>query len=63
MKLTGDGKSIRAVAQILAVASWNVLKKKETTGVLSKESDPLDGQQCESCKEIKTSARTSKGQG
>ena len=38
MKLREDGKSIRAIAQILAIASttiWNVLKKKETTGVLS----------------------------
>ncbi|MDF4264986.1 helix-turn-helix domain-containing protein, partial [Vibrio parahaemolyticus] len=33
-----DGQSIRAIAQTLAIASttiWNVLKKKETTGVLS----------------------------
>ena len=38
VKLREYGKSIRAIAQILAIASttnWNVLKKKETTGVLS----------------------------
>ena len=38
MKLREDGKPIRAIAQILAIASttiWNVPKKKETTGVLS----------------------------
>ena len=38
VKLREDGKSIRAIAQTLAIASttiWNVLKKKETTGVLS----------------------------
>ena len=37
-KLREDGKSIRAIAQPLAIARttiWNVLKKKETTGVLS----------------------------
>ncbi|KAF0047695.1 hypothetical protein F2P81_001328 [Scophthalmus maximus] len=38
VKLREDGKSIRAIAQTLAITStttWNVLKKKETTGVLS----------------------------
>ena len=36
LKLREGGKSIRAIRQTLAVASttiWNVLKKKETTGV------------------------------
>lgn len=38
VKLREDGKSIRAIAKELSIASttiWNVLKKKETTGVLS----------------------------
>uniref|UniRef100_A0A673FSC5 Transposase IS30-like HTH domain-containing protein n=1 Tax=Sinocyclocheilus rhinocerous TaxID=307959 RepID=A0A673FSC5_9TELE len=38
VKLREDGESIRAIAQTLAQASttiWNVLRKKETTGVLS----------------------------
>ena len=38
MKLREDGKSFRAIAQTLTIDSttiWNVLKKKETTGVLS----------------------------
>lgn len=38
VKLREDGKSLRAIAQTLAIASttiWNVLKKKETIGVLS----------------------------
>ncbi len=38
VKLREDGKSIRAIAQTLAIASttiWNVLRKKEATGVLS----------------------------
>lgn len=33
VKLRKDGKSMRAIAQTLATI-WNVLKKKETTGVL-----------------------------
>ena len=39
LMLIEDWKSIRAIAQTLAIASttiWNVLKKKETTGVLSR---------------------------
>ena len=38
LKLRKEGKSIRAIGQTLSIASttiWNVLKKKETTGVLS----------------------------
>jgi len=40
VNLREDGKSIRAIAQTLAIASttiWNVLKKKETTGVLRRQ--------------------------
>ena len=36
LKLRKEGKSIRAIGQTLGIASttiWNVLKKKETTGV------------------------------
>lgn len=38
LKLNEEGKSIRAIAQTLGIATttiWNVLKKKKTTGVLS----------------------------
>lgn len=38
VKLRKEGKSTRAIGQTLGIASttiWNVLKKKETTGVLS----------------------------
>ncbi|XP_049319818.1 homeobox-containing protein 1a isoform X2 [Astyanax mexicanus] len=38
VKLREDGKSIRAIAQTLAIANttvWNILKKKVVTGVLS----------------------------
>ena len=38
LNLREDGKSMRAIVQTLAIATtttWNVLKKKETTGVLS----------------------------
>lgn len=38
LKLREEGKSIRAIAKTLGIATttiWNVLKKKETTGVLS----------------------------
>lgn len=38
LKLREEGKSIRAIAQTLGIASttiWNIMKKKETTGVLS----------------------------
>ena len=38
LNLRKEGKSIRAIGQALAIATttiWNVLKKKETTGVLS----------------------------
>jgi transposase len=61
VKLREDGKSIRAIAQILAIASktiWNVMKK-ETTGVLSnrygtgrpRKTTAVDDKHCESCKE------------
>ena len=38
LKLRKEGKSIRAIGQTLGIActtNWNILKKKETTGVLS----------------------------
>ena len=38
VNLRENGKSIRAIAQTLAIASttiWNVLRKKETSGILS----------------------------
>ena len=55
LKLKDDGKSIRAITQTLAIVSttiWNILKRKETTGVLSNR--------CQTGRRRKTSAVDSK---
>ncbi len=62
VKLREDEKSNQTIAQTLAIASttiWNLLRKKETTGVLSntprtgrsRETSAVDDKHCDSCKE------------
>ena len=48
LKLRKEGKSTRAIVQALGIActtTWNVMKKKETTGVLSNRHKTGEGQQ------------------
>ena len=62
LKLRKEGKSIRAIAQALGIActtTWNVLKKKETPGILSnrprtdrpRKTTAVDDRNIESCEE------------